>query len=82
MSRNLIGSYNVYRTNNRYEFSEHPKFKMVKCTNKEVLAVTLKKIDKERRSHCLIIKNLQCEAVHEIADTLLWRTPSRSTWKW
>ena len=69
MIRQLIGSSNVYRHYNDVDFTGYAKYKMVNCTNKEVLDAALDNIGKGKGEIIIsVIENLLCDAVNDITN--------------
>jgi hypothetical protein len=67
MLRKLIGSSNVKRTYKTLNFSEYPKFEMVKCTNEEVFMVALCEIRSGKGNVIVsVLENILCESVSKI----------------
>ena len=69
MLRTLIGSSNVHRTYKHGEFPDYPQFKLVKCTKKEVFAIALDEVGKEKGEVIIsVIENFLCDAVRDLED--------------
>ena len=69
MLRLLIGSSNVYRNYSHGDFEEYQKYKMVKCTNREVFATALDSIDEGKGKVIIsVVENLLCDAVKDITE--------------